>query len=484
MLFNSYIFIFLFLPLCLIGYYFLNHFKKYKLSQLFLLLMSLWFYGYFNVNYLLIIILSILINYSFYRFFKITSNNKTRKFLLIIGIILNIGILFYYKYMDFFISNINALFKTQYNLLNVILPLGISFFTFQQLSFIIDAYHNEIPDYSLLHYAGFVTFFPQLIAGPIVTYDELIPQFMNNKLKKLNYDNLAKGIYAFVLGLSKKVLIADTFGVAVNYGFNNYNDLNSASAIIIMLAYTFQIYFDFSGYSDMAIGLGKMFNIDLPVNFNSPYKALSINDFWKRWHITLTRFFTKYIYIPLGGNRKGNKRTYLNILIIYLISGFWHGANWTFIIWGILHGIFCVIHRMFKKFFDKLNPILNWLITFTFINFTWILFRADNINQALKIINRVLQFNFNPITKEISDAFELPGFIFLKNQFNFLNFFPFLALQLFFLISFAIVLGSANVKEKMDNFKPSIKNLIITVILLIWCIISFSGISTFLYFNF
>ncbi len=484
MLFNSYIFILVFLPITLIGYFILNHFHKYNLSQLFLLGMSLWFYAYFNINYLFIIILSILINYLIYYLMKKIKNNWYRKLLLFLGIIINIGVLFYYKYMDFFISNVNFIFHKDYPLLHIILPLGISFFTFQQLSFVIDSYKKEIPDYSLLHYASFVTFFPQLIAGPIVTHDELIPQFLNKKLKKINWDNLSRGIYAFALGLSKKVLIADTFGIVVNYGYSNFESLNSTSAILVMLSYTIQIYFDFSGYSDMALGIGKMFNIDLPQNFNSPYKALTINDFWSRWHMTLTRFFTKYIYIPLGGNRKGKFKTYRNILIVFLVSGIWHGANWTFIIWGLLHGIFSVITRLFKNFFDKLNPLVNWIITFTFINITWIFFRADSIKQALKIINRVLQFNFGIIPEEIKKAFETPGIVFLKNNVTKLNFFPFMALQLFFIITFFIILNSKNVKEKMDNFTPTIKNIIITVILLVWCIISFNGISTFLYFNF
>lgn len=484
MLFNSYIFIFIFLPICLVGYYLLNHFKKYTLSQLFLLAMSLWFYAYFNINYLFIIIISILINYFLYYLMKKININWKRRIILFLGIIINVGILFYYKYMDFFISNINVLFNKDYNLLHIVLPLGISFFTFQQLSFIIDSYKREIPNYSLLHYASFVTFFPQLIAGPIVTHDELIPQFLNKNLKHLNWDNLSRGIYSFTLGLTKKVIIADTFGIAVNYGYSNFETLNSASAIIIMLSYTIQIYFDFSGYSDMAIGIGKMFNIDLPMNFNSPYKALNINEFWSKWHITLTRFFTKYIYIPLGGNRKGKFKTYRNIMIVFLVSGLWHGANWTFIIWGLLHGLFSVFTRIFKKYFDKLNPIINWIITFSFINITWIFFRADNIKQALIIINRVFQFIFGPIPFEIKEAFEIPGFTFLKNNISSLNFFPFISLQLFFIIAFFIILNSKNVKEKMDEFKPTIKNTIITIFLLIWCIISFSGISTFLYFNF
>ena len=483
MLFNSYIFIFIFLPLCLLGYFGLNHFKKYNLAQAFLLGMSLWFYAYFNLSYLFIIVFSVLINYSLYRMMQ-KKNNKHRKLFLWIGLIANIGSLIYFKYMDFFISNINVVFNTNFNLLHILLPLGISFFTFQQLSFIIDSYKKEVPEYSFLYYASFVTFFPQLVAGPIVTHDELIPQFLDNKKKKINFDNLAKGIYAFSIGLAKKVIIADTFGIAVNYGYSNISNLDTTNAIIVMLAYTIQIYFDFSGYSDMAIGLGKMFNFDIPQNFNSPYKALTISDFWSRWHMTLTRFFTKYIYIPLGGNRKGNVRTYVNIMIVFIVSGFWHGANWTFIIWGILHGIFSVITRKFKSFFDKLHPALNYLITFSFVNFTWIIFRADSIRDALRIIYRILLCTFGGIDENIITAFKLPGINLLFESLKIYNYFPYALLVLFFIITFIIMLGCSNAVEKTNKFKPSVINIIKVVILLVWSIISFGGISTFLYFNF
>ena len=484
MLFNSYIFLLLFLPICILGYFGLNHFKKYKLAQFFLLCMSLWFYAYFNLSYLAIIVVSILFNYFIYK--KLEKAQRHRKLLLIIGLSANILSFFYFKYMDFFISNINIIFNKDIPLLKIVLPLGISFFTFQQLSFVIDSYKKEVPKYDLLHYASFVTFFPQLIAGPIVTHDELIPQFLNKKNKVFNWDNFAKGLYAFTLGLAKKVLIADTFGVVVNYGFGlaDISSLNSTNAIIVMLAYTIQIYFDFSGYSDMAIGLGKMFNIDLPVNFNSPYKALTIREFWDRWHMTLTRFFTKYIYIPLGGSRKGKVKTCINVMIVFLISGFWHGANWTFILWGLMHGLFCVINRIFKKFFDNLHPALNWLITFSFINIMWIFFRASSISQALLFIKSLFKFKFGAIDANILKAFKLPEFTLLLDRIKIESILPYFMLQVFFIVAFIIILGNKNVNKKMEEFKPTLWNALKTVFLITWCIISFAGVSTFLYFNF
>ena len=293
MLFNSYLFILIFMPLCLIGYFGLNRLNQKKLAMIYLLGMSLWFYGYFNPKYLVIISISIMANYLLYQIMMRVGGRMLRRMIFISGIAANIALLVYFKYTDFFISTVNSIADTDFSLLHITLPLGISFFTFQQISFLVDTYRKEVPVYDFVEYACFVTYFPQLIAGPIVTHDELIPQFRDNTKKHLNWENFSKGMYLFVLGLAKKVLVADTFGKVANIGFADVSALDSTNAIITMLSYTFQLYFDFSGYCDMAIGLGKMMNIDLPLNFNSPYKALTIVDFWKRWHMTLTRFFTK-----------------------------------------------------------------------------------------------------------------------------------------------------------------------------------------------
>ena len=387
MLFNSYIFILVFLPVCICGYFFLNHLNCKKTAQAFLLGMSLWFYGYFNIRYLFIILASIIINYIVSVTLRRQKNGKLRKTACWAGIGFNIGLLFYFKYYDFFLENINRLFQTDFALKRVVLPLGISFFTFQQLSYIIDSYRGETAEYEFLEYASFVSFFPQLIAGPIVTHEELIPQFMDDTKKKFSWENFSKGLYLFALGMAKKVLIADMFGNAVNVGYGNIGGLNSTEAVITMLAYTIQIYFDFSGYCDMAVGLGRMFNIALPINFDSPYKARTITEFWERWHKTLTRFFRKYIYIPLGGSRKGNMRTYINMLAVFLVSGLWHGANWTFVLWGFCHGLFSVITRSCKRIFDKLPSVFCRLLTFLFINVTWVIFRAGSLEEAALLLD-------------------------------------------------------------------------------------------------
>lgn len=485
MLFNSYIFVLFFLPVCIGGYYCLNHFKKYDLGQFFLLAMSLWFYAYFNFSYLFMIMGSVAVNYFFYYLFGRTDGQRARKWILGAGLTVNLGVLIYFKYMDFFIANINALFHREYALWGILLPLGISFFTFQQISFIVDAYRKEVPPCSFLYYASFVTFFPQLVAGPIVTHDELIPQFQDKKRKRLDWDYMARGIYIFVFGLSKKVLLADTFGNAVNFGYENIEALNSTDALLVMLFYTIQIYFDFSGYCDMAVGIGKMFHIDLPVNFNSPYKAVTITEFWDRWHMTLTRFFTKYVYIPLGGSRKGTVRTCLNVLLVFLASGFWHGAEWTFVFWGLCHGLFMVIARCFKDLYQKIPAVLNWVITFVFVNVAWIFFRADSMEQAFWFLKRIANCDFGKVNGEIVSCFLLTEIDFCLQRLNVeLKPDSVLIMAGFLALSAFIILLCRNSYEKMEKFRPALITTAASAFLLVWCISSFGGISTFLYFNF
>lgn len=485
-LFNSYIFVLFFLPLVISGYFILNHFNLKKVAMTFVLSMSLWFYGYFNAHYLLIMLSSIIINFGAYKLIKAKKESpKIKKAVMLLAILINVSALFYFKYYDFFIENINGVFGTDLALKNILLPLGISFFTFQQISFVIDAYHDEIPDYDFINYACFVTYFPQLVAGPIVTHDELVPQFADDSKKKFNWDNFTKGLYAFILGLSKKVLIADMLGNVVNNGYANISQLDSFSALLVSISYTIQIYFDFSGYSDMAIGMGKMMNIEITQNFNSPYKALSINDFWKRWHITLTRFFTKYIYIPLGGNRKGKLRTYLNIMIVYLVSGIWHGANWTFIFWGVCHGIACVIHRTLKNVFDKIPKFINWILTFSFVNLMWIFFRADSIKDAFAVIGKIFSFEFgNILSLDIANSIISSEWSFLISHIGILNTYKIIILLGYIFIPLICAVFTRNIYQRMNTLTPKVSTAFIVSCLLALCILSFSGVSTFLYFNF
>lgn len=492
MLFNSYIFILLFLPLSVIGWYLLNRTKSEYLPKVFLLGMSLWFYGYFNYKYLYIIIISIIANFLLFKLLKSNAHTILRKSVFAIGMILNIGLLFYYKYLGFFTENINSLFGTDFVVSKLLLPLGISFFTFQQVSFVIDSYKKTVPDYSFVDYALFVSFFPQLIAGPIVLHDEIIPQFADKANKSINYENLSKGLYAFSFGIAKKVLVADTFGNIANIGFGTIPNLDSTNAILAMLAYTLQIYFDFSGYCDMATGIGLMFNIKLPINFNSPYRALNMEDFWKRWHITLTRFLTQNVYIPLGGNRKGKSRTYLNQLIVFTVSGIWHGANWTFILWGMLNGISVILAKLFKKPLNTLKQkckFIPWLFTFLFINIMWIYFRADSITLANQMIKTVFSFDFGPVNPEYLSAvmtaeFEAVSWVLGNFSKDLANLYGYILFAVFFFFAVYASVKLKNTNERLIAFKPDTKRLLVSSFLLMWSVISLSGVSTFLYFNF
>lgn len=487
MLFNSYIFIFLFLPMAIFGYYILNCFKLYKSSNLFLIGMSLWFYGYFNISYLFIICGSIMINFLISKGLeKLERSHVSKTVLLVFGLCSNIAIIFYFKYYNFFLSNINLIFRESFELKNIILPLGISFFTFQQISYLVDAYHGETKDYSFDEYALFVSFFPQLIAGPIVLHNEMIPQFRNHENRRFIPQNFAKGMYIFALGLFKKVIIADTFGTAVAYGFGTIETLSSMEALIVSLSYTFQLYFDFSGYCDMAVGIGHLFNINLPQNFNSPYKSMSITEFWERWHMSLTRFLKTYIYIPLGGNRKGKIRTYVNIMIVYMVSGIWHGANWTFILWGMLHGILSCINRLLKRSWDKIGKVTQWAVTFMLVNMLWILFRSDDIASAKLFMGRLLCLSSFTISKDLYSCFDLKELSMIEKIIPFLNYLPYhvtgFHLWLFILGAFGVVLNTRNSKE--ISFKPTVVTSISTVIFMLWSVVSLAGISTFLYFDF
>lgn len=403
MLFNSYVFIFAFLPITFVVYYLLNYKKYFLGAKIFLIFASLFFYAWWNVKYLPILIFSIVFNY--FTSMAILSDNKlNKKFVLIFGICLNIVLLGYFKYADFFIDNLNFTLNLDINSLNLALPLALSFVTFQQIAYLTDCYKVRIAkdsknsgevykiDKNFLNYCTFITFFPQLIAGPIVHHKEMMPQFASFKNKFINYRHLTLGLFIFSIGLFKKVVLADTFALVVNAGFANSAMLNFIEAWATSLSYTFQLYFDFSGYCDMAIGLGLMFNIKLPLNFNSPYKSLNIQEFWRRWHITLGRFLTRYLYFPLGG----------------MISGLWHGAGWTFVFWGFLHGVAIVIHRIWSNLGFKMHKLAAIFITFNFVNIAWVFFRANNFKDALNVLRAM--FNLTNIALPIALSTKL-GFL-------------------------------------------------------------------------
>ena len=390
MVFSSYLFLFAFLPLVLGGYYLLSLFKNPIYQRLFLIGASLFFYGYFNPSYLLIIVVSIFINYLLASCIS-GSKGTFQTVLFWLGVLFNVGLLGYFKYRDFFVENINALFHTSFVLKHIALPLGISFFTFQQLSFLVSIRKGEEKLERFDDYCIFVLFFPQLVAGPIVLYSEMVPQFKDPQRRYWNWENASAGLYIFIIGLFKKAVIADTLALFADTGFASQS-LGFCAAWATSLSYTFQVYFDFSGYSDMAVGLGKLFNIDLPFNFRSPYQSESISEFWRRWHITLGRALQSYIYFPLGGSRNGKLRTYRNLLLTFLVSGLWHGAAWTFVLWGLLHGLVNALERVFAK---PLSHVPHWVrvgCTFLIVNALWVLFRAESFESAAVVYRGMVNF--------------------------------------------------------------------------------------------
>lgn len=395
MLFNSFFYILVFLPLVFTIYFTLAS-HNHKIAKFFLVMASFLFYGWWNPVYLKLLTASILANYSFAQLIQSHTNNNIRKYSLVAGICFNVTLLAYFKYANFFVENTNFLLHAHHKIKEIVLPLGISFFTFTQIAFLVDTYKRLTDKYGLINYALFVSYFPHLLAGPIIHHAHVMPQFNDNKNTSVNAKNVYLGIMLFVIGLTKKVVIADTFAIFANQGYSHVNELQFTSAWITSLAYTFQLYFDFSGYTDMAIGVSKMLNINLPINFNSPYKAINIQDFWRRWHVTLSNFLRDYIYIPLGGNRAHNLKIYSNLLTTFLIGGFWHGAGWTFIIWGFLHGLALCVQRVFGKLNMSIPTFLAWLTTFIFVNFAWVFFRSTSIHDAITIIS--CMFNFPSVT--------------------------------------------------------------------------------------
>ncbi len=490
MLFNSYVFVLLFFPVVLAGYFGLNRLRLFTPAKIFLILASLFFYGYANPRYLAVIVCSVVLNFLAGRIL-LSGRKKAADVTFYAALAVNIGILFYFKYYDFFISNLNALLGVSLPLLHLTLPLGISFFTFQQLSYVIDCRRAQTPRYSFVDYALFVTYFPQLIAGPIVLHSEIIPQFADSSRKKPDAANLARGLWCFTLGLGKKVLLADAFGGFVNVAFSNIPKLGALHALAAMLAYTFQIYFDFSGYSDMAMGICKMMNLDIAVNFNSPYRALNIVDFWKRWHITLTRFFTNYVYIPLGGSREGIRKELRNVFIVFLLSGLWHGANWTFLLWGILHGLASILTRAINRRTDFLqgktpwSRFLCWCATFLFINLTWVIFRADSLKDAAAFFGQFLRFRWDFLGHEYRVCFQtgLAKLLFLNIP-KLGHYLMELTPVFYFLAAFAIVLKKKNTPQETREFVPTAGRCLLTVLIFLGCVLSFSGVTTFLYWNF
>lgn len=389
MLFNSYSFLLLFLPISLLGYFVLGARSK-AWGGAWLAACSLVFYGWWDYHYIPLLLASVGFNYLAGHQLARHAGTVRGKWILILSVAGNLGLLAYYKYADFFIGSTNALLGTQWPLLGIVLPIGISFFTFTQIAFLADAHAGEVKEYNLTHYLLFVTYFPHLIAGPVLHHKEMMPQFDDERAYRPDAGNFAIGFTIFAIGLAKKTLLADNLAGYASPIFAA--DAAPPSLFLAWggaLAYTFQLYFDFSGYSDMAIGLSRLFGVRLPLNFDSPYKSLNIVEFWRRWHMTLSRFLRDYVYIPLGGNRFGTGRRYANLMATMVLGGLWHGAGWTFVVWGTLHGLFLVLNNVWQYFArTRLSPLPSWLagtITFVCVVFAWVYFRAPDLASANRV---------------------------------------------------------------------------------------------------
>ncbi len=386
MVFSSITFIFIFLPIFLFCYFIIKDVKK---RNLVLLLFSLAFYAWGEPFYIFLIILSILINYYLT---KKMDKNKSKGLLFLI-VFINILFLFSFKYVDFFINNINSLLNTNIPLLKLSLPIGISFYTFQALSYVIDVYRGKVKVQNDLFYlACYIVAFPQLIAGPIVRYETIEKELVK---RKTTFDDFYQGTKRFIIGLAKKALIANSVAFVADQIFNQSSTTYGfIGALIGSIAYTLQIYFDFSGYSDMAIGMGKMLGFNYNENFNYPYMATSITDFWRRWHISLSSFFKDYVYIPLGGNRKGLAKQVRNILIVWLLSGLWHGASWNFVLWGLYYAIFLLIEKfILKDILEKTPKFVNHLYTLIIVLVGWVIFRGENLETILDTLESLIGIN-------------------------------------------------------------------------------------------
>ncbi|MDX8380223.1 MAG: MBOAT family O-acyltransferase, partial [Gallionella sp.] len=467
---------------------------------------SLFFYGYWNPAYIGLLLTSILCNYAFGRWIaKQGSNRKwqvengkcsegqtkasVKKPLLIVAVGANLLLLGYYKYANFFIDSLNSLARTDWNLTNIILPLGISFFTFTQIAFLVDTYQGKVKEYNFIHYVLFVTYFPHLIAGPILHHKEMMPQFAHKATYKPNWVNIASGLMLFTLGLCKKTLGADALAPFANGVFNGVQNglLPTAyEAWAGALAYTLQLYFDFSGYTDMALGIALLFNIRLPINFDSPYKATSIIDFWRCWHMTLSRFLRDYLYIPLGGNRKGKSRRYLNLMLTMLLGGLWHGAGWTFVAWGALHGAFLTINHLWREMIT--DRFLRWvpngmgmltggMLTFMAVVAAWVVFRAHDISHAKIMLEAMFGVHSRPITLDAV----LHGQLLLTTDLSGRD----LAKLLFYSLAWIWLLPNSNrLKFTQGNPLLALLQAILIVYFLGQAIDQFGNYSPFLYFRF
>jgi alginate O-acetyltransferase complex protein AlgI len=471
MLFNSYDYLLWFLPGTLAVFFLLG--RRPAAAQAWLVLASLLFYGWWNPWHLPLIAGSIVFNFAVAAALRRGAGRGTLAF----GIAGDLGLLGVYKYADFLLANAGRVTGTTPELLHLALPLGISFFTFTQIAYLVDVHRGRAQEPSAVNYGLFVTFFPHLLAGPILHHSEMMPQFALATNKRPQWDNLGAGLYLLAIGLVKKVLFADTFAPIADAGFGAPATLSAPAAWAAVLAYTMQIYFDFSGYTDMALGAARMFNIRMPINFDSPYRATDIRDFWHRWHMTLSRFLREYLYIPLGGNRGGEARTAANVLATFLLGGLWHGAAWTFVVWGLLHGFAMVVCRAWGRLGVPLPRPLAWALTFAFVAVTWVFFRASSLDSALAMLAAMAGLN----------AASAPGAAWLAGVANGIAAaaaVPAAWVAVPPAAALFVAFRRVNSNALAESFRPTLGTAAFVALALPLCVLQLSRVTPFLYFNF
>lgn len=475
MLFNSVEFLFFFLPLTCLAYYLAVAMGKPLWCQGSLLLASLFFYAFWEIRFLPLLLLSITFNYVIGQRI-LCSQSGTSRFWLACGIVCNLLVLFGFKYLMFLLSTMQHIFGLSVPIPTIVLPLGISFFTFTQIAFLVDAYKRQVDKLTPQSYGLFVTIFPHLIAGPILHHRDMMGQFNDTSIYRWNVENIAKGLFLFTIGMAKKVLIADSLVPIVAAVFDDRllmpTFLDAWGAAI---GYALQLYFDFSGYSDMAIGLGLLFNVHLPINFNSPYKATSIIDFWRRWHMTLSTFLRDYLYIPLGGSRSGHTSKLLNLFLTMLLGGLWHGAGWTFVLWGALQGTYLVVNHLIRERWH-VPTALAWPMTLLAVIVGWVLFRSSDLMQAQRVMEGMVGLNGLILPEKfalwISHASWGGDTIVMHRDWRWIG-----------LLASAVLL-LPNSQELSQRFRPGRLAGAVAGVVLACCILNFHRVSEFLYFQF
>lgn len=473
MIFSSYTFIFIFFPIVFTVYYLVQRFAGDKPAKAWLVLASLYFYAHGNIYFLPILAGTVVFNFFIIKMLgKYRDRPILKNLLLVLAIIENLGLLFYFKYMNFFLENANRILGRDYVLLKIILPIGISFYTFQILSHVIDTYRGEGEDSTFLEFSLFVTFFPQLIVGPIIRHDDMIGQIRSGEIRRINTDNMIKGIMRFSIGCAKKILIAD---ILIEHAQNFYNVVGSGNffeAWGAVFAYTFAYYFDFSGYIDMALGIGLFFNIRLPENFNSPYKARNFADFWRRWNITVSEFFNDYVFKKIFKFGNGIPKLILATIVTFLVSGLWHGASWHFVFWGLANGILVCISNIMTLKRKRLPFFVAWLLTFIFVLLTRVLFDANSMTQAINVYRTML--DIRPAIEGLRSFIEL-GFAYVNAN----------LLEIFIIIvSACICFFTPNSTQILETKEAKWYYAVFSGILLTVSLFFMGSVSNFLYFQF